>query len=108
MPGGAVYVGRPTFWGNPYSLTKAPPMWPKNKPWTRREAAKRYELMLAGGHGLRRPPGFQIVERAMKELEGRDLACWCPLDGPCHADVLLRYANGNRDGVLLPSERPDE
>ena len=27
------------------------------------------------------------------ELAGRDLACWCPLDQPCHADVLLSVAN---------------
>jgi hypothetical protein len=27
------------------------------------------------------------------ELAGRDLACWCPLDQPCHADVLLEIAN---------------
>ena len=27
------------------------------------------------------------------ELRGRDLACWCPLDQPCHADVLLELAN---------------
>ena len=27
-------------------------------------------------------------------LAGHDLACWCPLDGPCHADVLLELANG--------------
>lgn len=27
-------------------------------------------------------------------LAGRDLACWCPLDQPCHADVLLEIANG--------------
>jgi hypothetical protein len=26
-------------------------------------------------------------------LRGRDLACWCPLDQPCHADVLLELAN---------------
>lgn len=26
-------------------------------------------------------------------LRGKDLACWCPLDQPCHADVLLRIAN---------------
>lgn len=25
-------------------------------------------------------------------LTGRDLACWCPLDEPCHADVLLDLA----------------
>jgi hypothetical protein len=27
------------------------------------------------------------------ELEGKTLACWCPLDQPCHADVLLSIAN---------------
>jgi hypothetical protein len=27
------------------------------------------------------------------ELRGKDLACWCPLDQPCHADVLLELAN---------------
>ena len=30
------------------------------------------------------------------ELAGRDLVCWCPLDRPCHADVLLELANGGR------------
>ena len=28
-----------------------------------------------------------------RELAGRDLACWCPRPGPCHADVLLEMAN---------------
>jgi len=34
------------------------------------------------------------------ELRGLDLACWCPLDQPCHADVLLELANSRegRDG----------
>jgi hypothetical protein len=27
------------------------------------------------------------------ELRGKSLACWCPLDQPCHADVLLELAN---------------
>jgi hypothetical protein len=26
-------------------------------------------------------------------LRGYSLACWCPLDKPCHADVLLKLAN---------------
>ena len=30
----------------------------------------------------------------VEELRGRDLACWCPLDRPCHGDVLLELANG--------------
>lgn len=28
------------------------------------------------------------------ELRGKNLACWCALDAPCHADVLLELANG--------------
>lgn len=28
-------------------------------------------------------------------LRGKNLACWCPLDQPCHADVLLELANGD-------------
>lgn len=32
----------------------------------------------------------ELVERARRELAGRDLACWCPLGGRCHADELLR------------------
>lgn len=28
-----------------------------------------------------------------RDLAGKDLACWCPLDRPCHADVLLELAN---------------
>jgi hypothetical protein len=30
---------------------------------------------------------------AVAELRGKNLACWCPLDKPCHADVLLELAN---------------
>jgi hypothetical protein len=29
----------------------------------------------------------------LTELRGKNLACWCPLDQPCHADVLLELAN---------------
>ena len=34
-----------------------------------------------------------LVEQIRVELGGLDLACWCPLDQPCHADVLLGIAN---------------
>jgi hypothetical protein len=29
----------------------------------------------------------------VSELAGHDLICFCPLDQPCHADVLLELAN---------------
>jgi len=35
-------------------------------------------------------PGLDEIRA---ELAGHDLACWCPLDQPCHADVLLELAN---------------
>lgn len=34
-----------------------------------------------------------LIAEARRELSGRPLACWCPLDRPCHADVLLHVAN---------------
>ncbi len=37
--------------------------------------------------------GLLHHEHYLAELRGRDLACWCPLDQPCHADVLLELAN---------------
>lgn len=35
------------------------------------------------------------ISLIQKELRGKDLMCWCPLDQPCHADVLLELANGD-------------
>lgn len=36
------------------------------------------------------PPTIDAVRA---ELRGKNLACFCPLDQPCHADVLLEIAN---------------
>lgn len=27
------------------------------------------------------------------QLRGKNLSCWCRLDEPCHAEVLLKLAN---------------
>jgi len=32
-------------------------------------------------------------EKLIAPLRGKNLACWCALDQPCHADVLLELAN---------------
>ena len=37
------------------------------------------------------------IRASIEQLRGRNLACWCPLDQPCHADVLLEIANGGVD-----------
>lgn len=37
----------------------------------------------------------RILE-GMPTLRGKNLACWCPVGSPCHADVLLRIANADQ------------
>jgi hypothetical protein len=37
------------------------------------------------------------IDDVRRELTGHDLACWCPLDEPCHADVLLEALAISRD-----------
>jgi len=44
---------------------------------------------------LARPEKAELVAAIKAELRGKDLACWCPLDEPCHADVLLKIANAD-------------
>jgi len=34
-----------------------------------------------------------VMQQLLKDIRGKNLACWCPLDQPCHADVLLELAN---------------
>ena len=43
-------------------------------------------------HWRQKPDGSGLYN-ALKELNGKNLACWCALDQPCHANVLLEIAN---------------
>ena len=79
-PAGAVVVARPTRWGNPYDIGAPHPV--TGAPLTRVDAVALYRAHIAGTD--------------LGDLRGRDLACWCPLDEPCHADVLLELANRQR------------
>jgi len=86
LPPGGRYVGRPTRWGNPYVWRPGELRSGRVQVRDRAEAIARYEA------DLRADPARVADVRAV--LRGVDLACWCPLDEPCHADVLLRVANG--------------
>jgi len=87
LPEGAPYVGRPSRWGNPYVFDRSTLKEGRVLVASRAEAVRRYEADL-----LADP---ERVAEARRLLAGRDLACYCLLDGPCHADVLLRIANDN-------------
>lgn len=136
MPEGAVYVGRPSLWGNPFPVDGDTQPWfalalgeMANRPGRIRAVVKAYRWWLTGGrlpipertpgpgdieysdgssaHTVDIPVGMGLLmltrdgpfrlgpeERPdLAALRGKDLACWCPLDQPCHADVLLELAN---------------
>lgn len=110
-PEGAIVVARPTRWGNPYKVGGPRP------PWQQRygrgtiesieEALYHFSFYARLVHfvpvdpkakpyrGIYTPGlGIELLSaHARRLLVGHDLACWCPLDQPCHADVLLELAN---------------
>jgi hypothetical protein len=102
MPENAIYVGRPTQWGNPYQVGSE--MRDIFDP--RRTARMTVGDALHFYRGYVRDQGPQWLNA----LRGRDLACWCPLDQPCHADVLLELANHNSEApaALAGGETPHE
>lgn len=75
LPEGAVYVGRPTKWGNPFAI---------GRDGERATVVRKFERWL-----MTQP---ELVEQAKQELRGKNLACWCAPKA-CHAEVLARIAN---------------
>lgn len=100
MPEGAVYVGRPTKWGNPFTIDGAIEHgYADNVSKGRQVAFEAFRDWLHGdtwaaGSGPSWEQKRIDLLASLEELVGRDLVCWCPLDAPCHADVLLKLANG--------------
>lgn len=103
LPSDAVNCARPTIWGNPF------------KHADNAVAADAYRRLVSGsqerfemGPGLlqfasnahrntlHHAYGEYVRENAPKALAGRPLACWCRLTDPCHVDVLVALANGER------------
>ena len=121
MPDGAIYVGRPSKWGNPYvalptadgfsvfrrvrlSSGEQLDVWIERVGIVTRaqaiaESVRMYrkwiEAWAEDEYGDEPDP----IRFVLDELRGHDLACWCSLDDgdgmaqPCHADVLLELAN---------------
>lgn len=97
MPEGAVYVGRGcgTPWGNPFKAEDAEEAGYRDGPYMAAHAFRRW---LAGDPDYSRgqpDPERDFILANLSALRGKNLACWCQLDKPCHADVLLELANSN-------------
>jgi len=74
IPETAVYIGRPSKWGNPFKV---------GKHGDRETCVRKYADWIAIQPDLR---------MALPELRGKDLVCWCAPQA-CHGDVLLKLAN---------------
>lgn len=74
IPNNAVYIGRPSKWGNPFVI---------GVDGTRAEVVIKYEVRL-----MQTPKLLADIS----ELKGKSLVCFCSPQ-PCHGDVLFRLAN---------------
>lgn len=79
IPENTVVVSRPTKWGNPFIVGEDVPGMP-GEPMDAEDAAQYFRL-------------FTVEGMDLSPLRGKNLACWCALAAPCHADVLLDLAN---------------
>ncbi|NJQ04051.1 DUF4326 domain-containing protein [Streptomyces lonarensis] len=84
------YVGPRSPYANPYVAGARSPLGP---PMKAEESVDLFEATLRGSVGRHYSTQFA------RALRGLDLMCTCPLDAPCHADVLLRLANSLGDGT---------
>lgn len=97
MPKNAVYVGRPTRWGNPWCVCRKDEC-DRFHAYDVAQAVTFYgeavELAsMAAARGASHNGHVPTADEICRELAGKDLVCWCPVGSPCHADVLLRIAN---------------
>jgi hypothetical protein len=96
MPAGAAYVGRPTVFGNPFTIADATADDPDLTVAQAREKCVRLYRGWLDGEVILSAPALteqrQAVLDEVHRLARLDLACWCPANEPCHADVLIELA----------------
>ena len=92
LPVGAIAIYSPSPWQNPFIA---------GIHGTERECVERYENLMAGylcweaDNGIAQRISYQYMLRNIQTIQGKDLACWCPPDRPCHGNVLIKLANPN-------------
>jgi len=80
MPPNTVKVSRPGKWGNPFKV---------GVDGDAKHCVELFGMDVCNPYNPR--VGFDFEE--IQQLRGKNLACWCKLGSPCHADVLIRLAN---------------
>lgn len=87
MPENTIYVGRGSKWGNPWRAGRATALTgPKAG-----QKATAQDVVGIFRHTIETKLKYDTD--LLEPLRGKNLACWCPPEQPCHADVLLKLAN---------------
>ena len=97
-PPNTVVVARPSRWGSPYPLSEYEVDYSDEFGFTdeqrRAMSVSDFRGLVEGRwERLDGTPAYPSRDEIVGALSGKNLACWCPLDQPCHADVLLELAN---------------
>ena len=94
MPPNTVSVCRPGKWGNPFSVKeyyRAGYSGPVNV--AAQHCVDAYRAWMLGNKHWAHPCNLEDAPDPSRILRGKNLACWCAIGQPCHADVLLELAN---------------
>ena len=104
MPNDTLRVDRRTIFGNPFGV----------KEFGRPKAVMLHRMWLLGALSYAELTAHfspdvarELVEKrrrvlgSIPELRGKNVACWCPIDEPCHANLLLQLANGESEQLAV-------
>lgn len=86
IPKGAVYIGRGSKWGNPFTSIQGRNTKASEVVGSREEAIEKYRQWLWNNI-----QAGEIQLQELADLHGKDLVCFCA-PKPCHGDVLERAA----------------
>lgn len=107
MPENTVKVDRTTIWGNPFTMAGCRDAgFSGSDAEIARRCVEAFRVWLGPGwrnnwDGPESEAARANILERLPELRGKNLACWCPLDAPCHADVLLELANSTEVHSLM-------
>ena len=121
MPEDGVYAGRGSAYGNPFAIVKIKER-QYNNPYyciklviinelslqiyqtidlnqyfepnqVKKVAVKLYEKYIKLDH--QEAGNNSILSKMRRELPGKKIVCWCPLDQPCHVDIIIKLINNH-------------
>lgn len=95
MPAGCKSVARPHKYGNPYTVAEMAEHYPDAGTLElHRMCVSDFEGLVEGKWDrMEDTPEYPSIDEIKRDLRGWNLACFCPPEFPCHADVLLKVAN---------------